>query len=82
MNKLEDNKINVEITYQVTFMKSTYMKFIIERSTNVEMIKWLEVFFAHLKAVSFLFFPLVFVMDCLMQCWVIIMIIENRQVSY
>ena len=69
----------MEITFQVTFMKSTYMKFIIERSTNVEMIKWLEVFFAHLKAVSF--FP-IGVMDCLMKCRVVIMIIEYRQVSY
>ena len=53
VNKIDDTHINVEISFQVTFMKSTYMKYIIERSTNVEMIKWLEVFFAHLKAVSF-----------------------------
>ncbi len=46
-----ENKVNVEITFQVTFLKSTYMKYIIERSTNVEMTKWLEVFFEHLRKV-------------------------------
>jgi hypothetical protein len=46
-----DNKINVEITFQVTFLKGTMMKYIIERSTNVEMMKWLEVFYNHLKKI-------------------------------
>ena len=43
--------ITVEITFQVTFVKSTFMKYIIEKSTNAEMTKWLEAFFQHLKKV-------------------------------
>mmetsp|Transcript_9921 Transcript_9921/g.13614 ORF Transcript_9921/g.13614 Transcript_9921/m.13614 type:complete len:401 (-) Transcript_9921:1282-2484(-) len=46
------SSVSVEITFQVTFIKSTMMKYIIEKSTNGEMIKWLEAFFAHLKKVS------------------------------
>jgi hypothetical protein len=45
------SSVVVEITFQVTFIKSTYMKYIIDRSTNFEMNKWLEAFFAHLKKV-------------------------------
>lgn len=58
VNSIGENKINVEITFQVTFLKSTYMKYIIERSTNVEMTKWLEVFFEHLKKVLLLLLKL------------------------
>eukprot|EP01034_Spumella_vulgaris_P021515 gene21515-27550_t len=47
--------VAVEITFQVTFIKSTYMKYIIDRSTNFEMTKWLEAFFAHLKKTTALF---------------------------
>lgn len=49
---LGENQVSVEISFQVTFLKSTYMKYIIESSTNAEMKKWLEVFFQHLKKVS------------------------------
>lgn len=51
MKAVDGNAVNVEITFQVTFIKSTYMKYIIDRSTNFEMTKWLEAFFAHLKKV-------------------------------
>lgn len=37
-------KIEVDISFQVTFIRSTMMKYIIESSTNAEMIKWLDVF--------------------------------------
>ena len=46
-----DVKTYPEITFEVKFIKSTYMKYIIDRSTNFEMNKWLEAFFAHLKKV-------------------------------
>ena len=32
-------------------MKSTMFRYVIEASTNAEMTKWLEAFFAHLKKV-------------------------------
>lgn len=49
MKVIEGNKISFEITFQVSFVKSTYMKYIIERSTNGEMSKWLETFAANIK---------------------------------
>lgn len=52
MNAVSETSVNVEITFQVSFLKSTYMKYIIERSTNAEMSKWLETFFNHLKKVG------------------------------
>lgn len=52
---VSDNKISVDISFQVTFSKSTYMRYIIDRSTNAEMTKWLEVFFQHLKKTSDLY---------------------------
>jgi len=55
VNKITETSINVEITFQVSFLKSTYMKYIIERSTNSEMSKWLETFFNHLKRTTELF---------------------------
>lgn len=55
VNVLSDKSINVEITFQVTFLKSTYMKYIIETSTNTEMKKWLETFFNHLKRTTDMF---------------------------
>lgn len=50
---VSEGKISVDISFQVTFLKGTMMKYIIERSTNAEMSKWLEVFFQHLKKVGF-----------------------------
>jgi hypothetical protein len=44
--------VTVDISFCVLFLKSTMMKYIIERSTNVEMAKWLDVFYKHLKRVS------------------------------
>lgn len=46
---IDGNKVSFEITFQVSFVKSTYMKYIIERSTNGEMSKWLETFAAQIK---------------------------------
>lgn len=37
-------KIEVDISFQVTFIRSTMMKYIIESSTNSEMTKWLDNF--------------------------------------
>lgn len=47
--------MNVEITFQVTFLKSTFLRAIIESNTNSEMKKWLEAFFNHLKRTTDLF---------------------------
>ena len=41
-------KVMVEINFQVTFIKSTMLKYMIETNTNTEMKKWLDNFFAHL----------------------------------
>lgn len=49
MKATDDNKVSFEITFQVSFLKSTYMKYLIERSTNTEMSKWLENFALQLK---------------------------------
>lgn len=49
---VDGQSVEVEITFQVSFIKSTYMKYIIERSTNYEMTKWLEAFFVHLRQVT------------------------------
>lgn len=49
VKSLDTNKISFEITFQVSFVKSTYMKYIIERSTNGEMSKWLENFALQIK---------------------------------
>lgn len=49
MKAIDGNKVSFEITFQVSFVKSTYMKYIIERSTNGEMSKWLETFAAQVK---------------------------------
>eukprot|EP01031_Cornospumella_fuschlensis_P026986 gene26986-32602_t len=46
-----EGKLSVEISFQVTFLKSTFMKYIIESSTNAEMTKWLNTYFQHLKKV-------------------------------
>ncbi len=47
--------MNVEITFQVTFLKSTFLRSIIESNTNSEMKKWLETFFNHLKKTTELY---------------------------
>lgn len=52
---LSPSSVRVDITFQVTFVKSTLMRYLIEKSTNAEMIKWLEIFFAHLKKIALLF---------------------------
>ena len=49
---MDETHISVDISFCVLFLKSTMMKYIIERSTNGEMAKWLEVFFKHLKKVT------------------------------
>ena len=48
---LSATAVQVEVTFQVTFIKSTMMRYIIEKSTNGEMAKWLEAFCAHIKKV-------------------------------
>ena len=48
---LSATSVQVEVTFQVTFIKSTMMRYIIEKSTNGEMVKWLEAFCNHIKKV-------------------------------
>eukprot|EP01031_Cornospumella_fuschlensis_P032380 gene32380-39157_t len=45
------DSVVVTITFQVTFLKSTFLRGMIESPTNSEMKKWLTAFFEHLKAV-------------------------------
>ncbi len=52
IRRVDANTVTVDISFCVLFLKSTMMKYIIERSTNVEMAKWLDVFYKHLKRVS------------------------------
>jgi hypothetical protein len=42
---IEGGKVEVEICFQVTFIKSTILKYMIESNTNSEMTKWLQKFF-------------------------------------
>lgn len=52
IRKVDANTVTIDISFCVLFLKSTMMKYIIERSTNGEMAKWLEVFYKHLKKVG------------------------------
>ncbi|RYH10239.1 DUF4782 domain-containing protein, partial [archaeon] len=45
------DSVVVSISFQVTFLKSTFLRAMIEGPTNSEMKKWLNSFFEHLKAV-------------------------------
>jgi len=47
-----DDSVTIEISFQVQFLKNTMMKYFIEKSTNGEMAKWLEVFASHLKKIT------------------------------
>jgi len=48
VQRIDDENISVEITFEVKFIKSTLFKYVIESSTNTEMSKWLEVYFMSL----------------------------------
>jgi hypothetical protein len=48
---VDANTVKIDLTFQVVFLKSTMMKYIIERSTNTEMTKWLEALVKHFKRV-------------------------------
>jgi len=65
VRKVDETHISVDISFCVLFLKSTMMKYIIERSTNGEMAKWLEVFFKHLKKVNYRY---VVMYSCEMVC--------------
>ena len=41
----------VEISFEVRFIKSTFLKYMIESNTNTEMKKWLLNFFNHIKGI-------------------------------
>ena len=41
----------VEISFEVRFIKSTFLKYMIESNTNTEMKKWLEKFFDHVRGI-------------------------------
>lgn len=49
---MANDRVTVEITFEVKFIKSTMFKYMIESSTVGEMTKWLEAFFNHLRTVS------------------------------
>jgi hypothetical protein len=49
---LGPNEVQVSLTFEVKFVKSTMFRRIIESSTNTEMMKWLVDFFAYLKKVG------------------------------
>lgn len=46
-----ENQVSIEISFQVTFVKSVFfvIKNLIETNTNSEMKKWLQEYFVHLK---------------------------------
>lgn len=44
-----EEAVQVEITFEVFFLKTTMFRYLIERNTQSEMLKWLEVFFAHVQ---------------------------------
>eukprot|EP01036_Dinobryon_divergens_P035258 gene35258-45658_t len=48
---LSSNRIQVDISFQVSFSKSTLLRLLIESSTNREMAAWLRGFFLHIKKV-------------------------------
>jgi len=48
VQRVDDDNVSVEITFEVKFIKSTLFKYVIESSTNTEMSKWLEVYFMSL----------------------------------
>jgi hypothetical protein len=45
--------VSVTISFQVTFIKSTFLRSMIEGPTNSEMKKWLNAFFGNLKKVCY-----------------------------
>lgn len=49
------NSVHVDISFEVKFVKSTFMKYLIETNTNTELTKWLQVYFEHLKNITALF---------------------------
>jgi hypothetical protein len=50
------NEVQVSLTFEVKFVKSTMFRRLIESSTNTEMMKWLVDFFAYLKKVGSLLY--------------------------
>ena len=44
----DDKTVSVDISFEVRFHKRTFIKYVIESSTNTEMAKWIEEFFVHL----------------------------------
>jgi hypothetical protein len=49
-----EDRVAIEITFEVKFIKSTMFRYVIESNTNAEMSKWLDAFYMKLKAVSIL----------------------------
>lgn len=47
-----EGKLEIELSFEVKFIKSTMLKYMIENNTNVEMKKWLEKFAANMIAKS------------------------------
>lgn len=47
-----EGKLEIELSFEVKFVKSTMLKYMIENNTNTEMKKWLEKFAANMTAKS------------------------------
>jgi len=52
IKSIGEEKINIDITFEVKFIKSTMFKYVIESNTNSEMTKWLEAFYHRLVKCS------------------------------
>ena len=52
VKSIGEDKINIDITFEVKFIKSTMFKYVIESNTNSEMTKWLEAFYHRLVKCS------------------------------
>jgi hypothetical protein len=52
VRSIGQDKITVDIMFEVKFVKSTMLKYLIESNTNTEMTKWLDEFFKVMKQVK------------------------------
>eukprot|EP01039_Chlorochromonas_danica_P010075 gene10075-11151_t len=50
-----ENKIMIEISFQSTWVKSSFMRYLIDINTNSEMTKWMEALYEHFRKVGELY---------------------------
>ena len=55
-----EDRLVIEITFEIKFIKATMFKFMIESGTNNEMIRWLENFFGRMKSVRLIILFIVY----------------------